>query len=35
VKTTQFDIIKAGKFVGYQTIRDQVAPYGRKLGDTA
>jgi len=34
VKTTEFDIIKDGTFVGYQTIRDQVARYGTKLGDT-
>ena len=33
VKTTQFDIVKQGRFVGYQTIREQVATYGRKLGD--
>ena len=35
VKTTSFDIVKEGRFVGYQTVRDQVARYGRKLGDTA
>jgi TldD protein len=35
VKTTEFDIIKEGRFVGYQTVRDQVLRYGKKLGDTA
>jgi TldD protein len=35
VKTTEFDIIKAGKFVGYQTIRDQIARYGPGLKDMA
>ena len=35
VKTTQFDIVRAGRFVGYQTIREQVASHGRRLGDEA
>ena len=35
VKTTEFDIIKQGKFVGYQTIREQVARYGPGLKDMA
>jgi TldD protein len=34
VKTTEFDIVKDGRFVGYQTIREQVARYGKMLGDT-
>jgi len=34
VKTTQFDIVKDGRFVGYQTIREQIARYGKSLGDT-
>jgi len=34
VKTTEFDVVKDGRFVGYQTIREQVARYGKLLGDT-
>jgi TldD protein len=34
VKTTEFDIVKEGRFVGYQTIREQVARYGTMLGDS-
>jgi TldD protein len=33
VKTTEFDIVKQGRFVGYQTIREQVARYGPGLKD--
>jgi TldD protein len=35
VKTTEFDIIKGGRFVGYQTTREQVARHARALGDSA
>jgi TldD protein len=35
VKTTEFDIIRQGRFVGYQTIREQVARYGPGLKDSA
>jgi TldD protein len=34
VKTTEFDIIKGGRFVGYQTTREQVAKHGAALKDT-
>ncbi len=35
VKTTEFDIIKAGRFVGYQTTREQIARHAAALKDTA
>ena len=34
VRTTEFDIVKDGRFVGYQTIREQNARYGKSLGET-
>src|SRR5262249_57350075 len=34
IRTTEFDIVKEGRFVGYQTIREQAARYGRSLGET-
>ena len=34
VRTAEFDIVKDGRFVGYQTIREQAARYGKSLGET-
>jgi TldD protein len=34
IRTTEFDIVKEGRFVGYQTIREQAARYGKALGET-